>query len=367
MSHQPDKREPVAGTPPDPVADNPRTTPRHLVLRIAMLVVSGVAIYVLLPSVIKVVDAWPELSKASPVWLAAALGGEVVSFACNFALQRLVLRTKGWFAVVTAGLAGNALTNALPAGDAVGATLQFRMLTAAGVDMDTAAGGLTAASILGVGALFALPIFTLPVVLGSVRVQPGLLHTALIGLGGFVVFALLGFLVMTTDAPLARFGQGAQWLWNHLRRRGQPLTGLDRRLIEQRNQIRTALGRQWPAVLVLTAGRLGFDYLCLLCVLRAVGSHANPALVLLAYATAAVLSLIPVTPGGLGVVEASLSGMLVLAGVSAGAAVIATLGYRLAQYWLPLVAGAVGYLIFRRRYGRVNSAKPGYPKGPATS
>ena len=40
-----------------------------------------------------------------------------------------------------------------------------------------------------------------------------------------------------------------------------------------------------------------------------------------------------------------------LAGVSGRSAVVATLAYRLAQYWLPTVAGAVAYGLFRRRYG----------------
>ena len=45
-----------------------------------------------------------------------------------------------------------------------------------------------------------------------------------------------------------------------------------------------------------------------------------------------------------------------LAGVSGRSAVVATLAYRLAQYWLPTVAGAVAYGLFRRRYG--NTQRP---------
>jgi len=58
-----------------------------------------------------------------------------------------------------------------------------------------------------------------------------------------------------------------------------------------------------------------------------------------------------VTPGGLGVVEAGMTGALALAGVPAAAATVATLAYRLASYWLPLPAGAVAYAVHRRRYG----------------
>ena len=50
--------------------------------------------------------------------------------------------------------------------------------------------------------------------------------------------------------------------------------------------------------------------------------------------------------------EASLSGLLNLAGVHPGYAVLATLAYRIASYWLPLLAGPPAYLLFRHRYGR---------------
>ena len=72
---------------------------------------------------------------------------------------------------------------------------------------------------------------------------------------------------------------------------------------------------------------------------------------LLAFCTAQVLAQIPVTPGGLGFVEAGLTATLALAGVGAGAAVLATFAYRLFQYWLPLPLGLVGAAMQRRRYG----------------
>lgn len=77
--------------------------------------------------------------------------------------------------------------------------------------------------------------------------------------------------------------------------------------------------------------------------------------------------MIPVTPGGLGLVEASLSGFLVLAQVDASQAVLATLGYRLASYWLPLCAGPVAYALFRIRYRsrQRNRSLPHWLPGPS--
>ncbi len=71
--------------------------------------------------------------------------------------------------MVTAGLTGNAVTNSLPGGDAASAAVQFRMLTIAGFDTDTAAGGLTAFSLLEVGNLLALPIIALPAIVRRLR------------------------------------------------------------------------------------------------------------------------------------------------------------------------------------------------------
>ena len=324
---------------------------KTVVKRALAVAVAGAAFYLVLPKLIEVLGAWPRLSTLNPAWFTACLAAELVSFTCNFALQRLALRTNDWFPVVTAGLTGNAVTNSLPGGDAAGAAVQFRMLTTAGFDTDTAVGGLTTFSLLEVGGLLALPIFALPAILAGVPVSRGLVHTALLGIAAFVLYAIFGVIVLRADRPLAALGRAAQSVWNRVARGRRPVTGLAQRLLAERDTIRAVLGKNWRRAVVLTA-RLGLDYSCLLAALRATGASPQPSLVLLAYAAAGIVALFPVTPGGLGIVEASLSGLLILAGVRAGYAVLAILAYRIASYWLPLLAGPPAYLLFRHRYGR---------------
>ena len=141
---------------------------KTVVKRALAVAVAGLLV---LPSLIAVLGAWLRLSTLSPAWFAVAIAAELVSFICNFALQRLALRTRGWFAVITAGLTCNTVTDSLPGGDAAGAAVQFRMLTPAG--FDTAVGGLTAFSLLGVGGLLALPLFALPTTWAARRSAPG--------------------------------------------------------------------------------------------------------------------------------------------------------------------------------------------------
>jgi uncharacterized protein (TIRG00374 family) len=328
-------------------------TTKRLVARAAAVGAAGIALYLVLPSLTRVIASWPRLSSLQPCWMLGVFIAESLSFGCAFGLQRLFLRTRGWLAVVCAGLVGNSVTDVLPAGDAFGAGVQFEMLKRAGIDASSAAGGLAASSMLGVGALLALPIFALPAIVGGSAINPGLQHTALVGIIGFVVFGACGFMVLTTDKPLGLFGRVAQHVWNALARPQKPLQGLDQRLLQQRDAIKCALGQRWRQAVLLTTARLGFDYLSLLFALRATGSDPRPSLVLLAYAATGIIALLPFTPGGLGLVEAGLSSMLILAGVSASNAFVATLAYRLGSYWLPLMAGPIAYLLFRHRYGAI--------------
>ena len=107
------------------------------------------------------------------------------------------------------------------------------------------------------------------------------------------------------------------------------------------------LGQQWRRAVLLSVGRVAFDYLALLAAVAAVGADPRPSLIVVAYVSSVVLALIPITPGGLGFVEAGLTGVLTLAGIPANEAVLATLLYRLAEYWIPMLAGPFAYVVFR--------------------
>ncbi len=335
-----------------------------VVKRAVVVAIAGISIYLVFPAITEVLASWPRLSTLDPRWFALAIGAEAAHFVCTFALQRLALRTKAWFPVTTSQLAGNAITLIMPGGAPVGAAVQFRMLAASGMDTSSTVGGLTSFSLLGVGGLLALPVFALPVILVGAPTNRGLVNAAILGAVGFVAFAAFGGVVLAYDAPLRWCGRAAQRARNWVLRRKPPLTGLDETLLSQRNEIRAALGEQWWQALLLSAGRLAFDYLCLLAALRATGARPRPSLILVAYAVAGVVGMIPATPGGLGLVEASLTGLLVLAEVNSSQAVLATLTYRLASYWAPLCAGPIAYGLFRLRY-RSHPSPPQATTGPS--
>jgi uncharacterized protein (TIRG00374 family) len=181
-------------------------------------------------------------------------------------------------------------------------------------------------------------------------------RAAWLGAAVFVVMVGVGAALLFSTGPLVAVGRAAQWVTNRVRRHRSPTEDLPDRLLEERELVRTTLQARWLQALLASVGRSLFDYMSLLTALLAVGADPNPSLVLLAYVASQVLAMIPITPGGIGFVEAGLTATLALAGVPGALAVVATLAYRLASYWIPLVAGLVAMRLFRRRYPRVRVA-----------
>src|SRR4029077_14852561 len=132
--------------------------------------------------------------------------------------------------------------------------------------------------------------------------------------------------------------------------------GLEERLTAERDAVRKTLGEQWAQAILRSAGNVLFAYLALLAELGDYCSKPTASLVLLAYVASVVLGMIPITPGGLGFVEAGLAAMLGLAGVPGPSATLATLAYRLVSYWGPILAGPVAYALFQRRAPRWRAA-----------
>jgi hypothetical protein len=88
---------------PDPVAAKAAAikaeqahppTWKTVIKRVLVLAIAGLAIYLVLPTLIAVLGSWPRLSALSPIWFTVAVAAELASFTCNFALQRLALRTR---------------------------------------------------------------------------------------------------------------------------------------------------------------------------------------------------------------------------------------------------------------------------------
>jgi uncharacterized protein (TIRG00374 family) len=322
------------------------------VLRRAVpLVVAAVVLYGVAPAMLEVLGAYRRLRDVDPAWWIVVVATSAAGTWCMCSLQRLALNRAPWFPVASSQLAGTAFSKVVPGGSAAAAALQARMLAQAGLAPTAIGTGLTAGALLLLAALAGLPLLALPALLFGRRIPNGLLATAGIGVGIFLALFVIGALLLVNDRVLRAVARTLQAVERRLPRWRAASDELPDRVFTERNLLRRSLGGAWPQAVATAAGRWIFDFLCLYAALLAVGARPSLSVALLAYSASQLLGQIPLTPGGLGVVEAGLTGTLALAAVPAAPAALATLAYRLASYWLPLPVGFGAWVWHRKRYG----------------
>jgi uncharacterized protein (TIRG00374 family) len=258
----------------------------------------------------------------------------------------MLLPATPWQAVASGQLAGLAATCTMPGGSATGSVVQGSVLVRAGNNAGQVAGALGSVGLLNAGMLLALPILTVPAVIiqppPARQLQLGLVVSLVVA----VALVLLGLALLHWDSLVRFLGRLAGRVI-HLVRRETSVVEVAERVMAQRDRVAAAFAGRWGRALAAAAGNRMLDYAALVAAVYAVGGRARPSMVLLAYVLSLALALVPITPGGLGFVEAGLTSILVLAGVDSDQAVIATLLYRLVSYWLPIPLGALAWAGWR--------------------
>jgi uncharacterized protein (TIRG00374 family) len=177
-----------------------------------------------------------------------------------------------------------------------------------------------------------------------------------VSLLGVLAIALLGtvlWLIFHDEASARRLGRRVDRIVNWARRPFHR-SGSDRaeravlRFRDTSAEVIRERGRLLTAAVL--ASQLGVFFLVLFCV-RAAGVPAGRVgflPVLLSFAIARLAGALPVTPGGLGSVDASFTGMLVAFGATSSQALAADLVWRATTYFPPVFLGLVTYLLWRR-------------------
>lgn len=295
------------------------------------------------------------LDEARWQWLLAAAGAELSSFVVFARLQRWLLRAGGaelrLGTMVEITLAGNALAVTLPGGAAWSASFAFEQLRRRGAERVLAVWVLLAAGALSSFALFVLLVAGIEWAGGRGPVAS--LRIPALVLAGIPVAAGVA-LVAARRIP--RFG--AAW-----RSAGARIEGLLRRcgkagrwMLSIGERFATVRPRavDWAGSFVLALLNWGYDAATLAFAMLALGVAIPWRGWLVAYALAQITASFPITPGGIGVVEGSLSVALIAYGVPTHEAVASVLLYRIFSFWgtVPIGWAAWGALEVRERRGR---------------
>jgi uncharacterized membrane protein YbhN (UPF0104 family) len=280
-----------------------------------------------------------------------------------------------WFVVVVAtpGLtvpqaavltqSTTAVSNAVPAGGAVAVGLTYTMLGSWGFSGSRTTLMVVVTGIWNNFVKLGMPIFALAIL--ALQGQPGTgrVVAALLGLGALVAAIGVFALVLWREEFAARAGNAAGRAASALLRlvRRPPVSGWDRAVTKWRGRVIGLVRHRWLALTLTTLVSHVSLYAVLLIALRACGVTAQQvgwAEVLAVFAFARLVTAIPITPGGVGVVELALIAGLTQAGGEDAAVVAAVLLFRVLTYLLPIVVGAGAYVYWRRNRSWRGSAPP---------
>jgi uncharacterized protein (TIRG00374 family) len=249
-----------------------------------------------------------------------------------------------------------ALSHAVPAGSAAGTALGYGLLAEEGVGRLESAFVKVSQSLLSGLLLQLLLGLALALQLAIYGPDPTTIGVAAAGTVLIVLAVGTTWMIACREPAMRKLARGM------LRRirRIRP-DGIDRVVSELSARTRSLLTA--PGRLLWTCGwSIGnwiLDLLCLWASLRAFGSPPDIVLLTAAFCVVQVAAAIPISPGGLGVVEGSLIPILIGVGTSSPTAVLGVFVWRLFNYWLALPAGAAAYLaivVERHRRARFRSS-----------
>lgn len=329
---------------------------------IAFGLVIGVFAFVL-PRVADYGDVWQALTGLSGGGVAALAIAAIVNLATFGPPWMAALPGLSFMHALVLSQASTAAASVLPGGDAVGIAISYSMLRRWGFTVEQVTVGSAATTVWN---MFANVLFAVAAV-GFLAVggeSHALLTTAaLVGAAAVAVGIALFAVALQGDSNARWLGGLAERLWNHVARllRRVPAEGWNERLVGFRREAVGLLRRRWLALSAATlAGHLTV-FLVLLVALRAVGVPSvdvSAAEVFAAWSLIRILTTIPITPGGLGVVELGLTGALVSFGGHRAPVVAAVLLYRVLTYVPPIAIGGVCLLVWRR-LGVLKTSEPG--------
>jgi uncharacterized protein (TIRG00374 family) len=312
------------------------------VRRVAGLTVLALlVVFVVLPQFAGAERALHSIQDIAPALLAAGVALELLSLACFGALTRSVLdegTRPGFSVVLRVDLVGVGVSNSLPGGGATALAVRYRLLSRMGVRPSGVAGSLAVeivVSNLVLAALFATGL------LFSIASLPAGPVYRIAGVGMIAVFAAAGaglvLLSRGNERAVAFTASVCRRLSADHRQRVTDFVALAAGTVAEVLSGRRRLG---VATFWATSNWL-LDAAALWVLLAAFGYRADPAQLLVVYGLATLVGMIPITPGGLGVVEGLLVPSLIALGAPADAALLGVTAWRLAQFWMPIPVGAL--------------------------
>jgi len=320
---------------------------RRAIVRTLKVLATLAVVYFIILNIPGLRNAVDQLDEVQPGLLLVGLLLEIGALFCYSVMTKAALGVPGHhfsvWRLFRIQLSTRALSSLVPGGSAAGSALGYRLLTlsnVAGPDAGfaLAAAGLASAIVLNFilwfGLIVSIPIRGVNPVYGTAAIA-GII---LMGIAVAIIFGLIEGQARSEKilrSVARRFHFDEDRAGEAVRHIG----GRMRELAEDRSLLKKMV--LWASLNWL------IDAAALWVFLRAFGESLPVDGLIVAFGLANVLAAIPLTPGGLGIVEGVYVPVLVGFGLPRATAVVGVVSYRIAQYWLPIVIGGACYLSLR--------------------
>lgn len=311
------------------------------------LVLAVVAAYLLWDNAQFVQDGWHVLVRADLRWIAAGIAMQALAMYAMAEVMRLLLRTadvpatrRGTNSLV---LAANAWSATAPGGPVFATALSFRQQQKWGAPVVVVSWQIMlsgAMSALGLASLAIISFFFF-----DTNFSPRMV------VGPLIAIAVLSALMWWASRNTPQLKKWAISVVQYVNKLPGGRPGRGEQGVADAVDALTAVKLSPGRLLLVFAWSLTnwlADLLCLWFAAQAVGVDLSLGGALLAFVGGKIAGSVPVTPGGIGTVEAVLTGALVAAGAPTSGAFAATLAYRMVSFVLVAVVGWVCFfLLFR--------------------
>ena len=323
---------------------------------VLLFIVALVVEYLVVPELVGARKDLYLLDQLNAGWAVAGLVVEVVSLFCYAVLTKVLLPPgpkPSLSRLFRIDLSAAAVAHVIPAGTLGTAALGFRLFTNEGISANDA-GVMMAAK--GLGSTIVLNVLLWLSLVISIPLAGFRPIYGTVAIIGTVLLAAVAVVIIGVTRGTERASRILHVVGDKI-----PWVSGDRLEAAVREASKTASTmakdkRVLAWALVWASLNWLLDAASLWCFIAAFGSTVNPIELFAAYGIANVAGALPLTPGGLGVVDSAAPLLLVGFGVTRSVATLGVLAWRLVNFWLPIPVGALSYVSLKVKPGQGRAA-----------
>ena len=343
-------------SPVSDMAGPPKESRKKVIITTVIGLVIMIAIFAFLfPHLADYQQAVKQLADMPNIWIAALIGAGLINIVIYPLTALAAIPHIGYRAAFVERQAGFLVSNIIPGGGAVAVGTQYAILARYGVSTASAAAAVSADAVWTYLLTLGFPSIAVVLLVLEGRSTAGFTLAAGIGLAVVIVSLVVIITTLRSEEGALRIARFAQRpvsaVYRKFKRNAPELSTV---LLDFHHHASTMVATRWRQLTITNLAAQLTPLLVLLCALAGLGAFPDPLTlveVFAAYSVALLLTSFPITPGGLGTVDAALVALLVAFGVDSSTAIAADLVWRIVWFLPQLLVGlgAMGIYWWDRR------------------